>query len=376
GTDVFGNSVSLTTTTDALGFYQFANLVPGVYNLAETQPTIPGTNPPALYLDGREENGTPPAAAVANDLFTGIDLTVFPFLGGGYNFGELRPASLAGFVYIDANGNGVRDPNEPGVAGVTVTLTGTDDRGAAVNVAVVTDANGNYRFDRIRPGTYTLTETQPVALNDGVDSAGAGVATPGVAGNDRITGIVLAENQNGVNFRFGEAGLRSQFVSKRRFLNTSNGQVSVGPAGSGVANVKPIASADPSGYVYVDINGNGVRDPGEPGISGVLITLIGTTITRQKVRLTKLTDANGFYQFDELLPGTYSIIQTQPSGYRDGRLSLGTLGGTVGRNKFSNIVLRSGDNGTDYNFGELPLAPVSKKAIDQVFATMAQNEKK
>ncbi len=58
--------------------------------------------------------------------------------GTNYNFGELPPSSLSGFVYDDANNNGVKEASDLPISGVTVTLTGTDDLGAAVNIIKVT----------------------------------------------------------------------------------------------------------------------------------------------------------------------------------------------------------------------------------------------
>ena len=49
--------------------------------------------------------------------------------GNNNNFGELAPASLSGFVYLDANDNGLKEGGEIGLA-ATLTLTGTDDLGA------------------------------------------------------------------------------------------------------------------------------------------------------------------------------------------------------------------------------------------------------
>src|SRR5205807_9167394 len=102
-------------------------------------------------------------------------LTQAPFFGGGYNFGELRPAGLTGFVFVDANNNGIRDAKEPGIAGVSVLLGGRNDLGQPVNATVVTDVHGNFSFQRLRPGTYTLRETQPASFIDGRDGTGVGV---------------------------------------------------------------------------------------------------------------------------------------------------------------------------------------------------------
>ena len=50
---------------------------------------------------------------------------------------------MAGFVYLDADNNGLRGV-ETGLGGVAVTFTGTDDLGAAVNLAGATAADGGY----------------------------------------------------------------------------------------------------------------------------------------------------------------------------------------------------------------------------------------
>ena len=56
------------------------------------------------------------------------------------------PSSLTGFVYIDLKNDGKRDPGDPGIAGVVIHLTGTDDLGAAVNEQTITSAAGSYLF--------------------------------------------------------------------------------------------------------------------------------------------------------------------------------------------------------------------------------------
>src|SRR5262249_37414023 len=113
-------------------------------------------------------------------------------------------SSLAGSVYIDSNNNGQRDPGEIPIPGATVTITGTDLAGHPVNAPVVADANGNYLFRGLFPGTYILTQTQPPDLIDGLDRAGT---LGGVAGNDVITNIPVGPLQHGTNYEFGELGV-------------------------------------------------------------------------------------------------------------------------------------------------------------------------
>lgn len=55
-------------------------------------------------------------------------------------------SSIGDFVWYDRNGNGVQDAGEPPVAGVPITLSGTDKHGRAISVDTTTDAAGAYRF--------------------------------------------------------------------------------------------------------------------------------------------------------------------------------------------------------------------------------------
>ena len=80
-----------------------------------------------------------------------------------------------------------------------------------------------------------------------------------------------------------------------------------------------MSSSSLSGFVYADtgVNGfnDGIKQTGELGISGVLITLDGGVETGNYSDLTTTTDANGFYRFSNLRPGTYRISESQPSGW-------------------------------------------------------------
>ncbi len=305
GTDILGNPVNLTTTTDANGEYNFVGLVPGTYTLTETQPVT--------YVDGGVTVGTSGGTAGTNvisniTLTSGVD-------GTGYNFAE-RSAEISGSVYVDGNNNAVRDGSESGISGVVITLTGTDASGNPVNESTTTDANGDYIIVGLPASNgsgYTLTETQPATWADGLDAAGnAG----GVVANDVISAIVLNNTALASGYDFGE--LAGSF----------------------------------SGSVYIDTNNDGIQDIGELPIAGVTITLTGTDDLGNPISLTTTTDINGDYSFSGLRPGTYTLTETQPPIYIDGIVSAGSLGGTVGTNVISNITLASGEDGSDYNFAE------------------------
>jgi uncharacterized repeat protein (TIGR01451 family) len=118
-----------------------------------------------------------------------------------------------------------------------------------------------------------------------------------------------------------------------------------------------------SGYVYADTSpgglNNGIKDPGEPGIPNVTVTLTGANDVGP-VSVVTATDANGFYHFDSLRPGTYTITETPPAGYIDGKDTIGTQGGLTGHDVFYGIALAQGVQGANNNFGEL--TPVESPA--------------
>lgn len=309
GVDDLGAPVSGSTTTDGTGAYAFTNLRPGSYTITETQPSG--------YLDGKDTQGTPGNGAASNDVFATIGLAA-GVNGVNNNFGELLPASLAGFVYVDANNDGVFQGTETPISGATVKLSGVDDLGAPVSASTTTNGTGAYSFPNLRPGTYTITETQPGGYLDGKDTQG----TPGngAASNDVFATIGLAAGVNGVNNNFGE-----------------------------------LLPASLAGFVYVDANNDGTFQGTESPISGVTVSLKGTDDLGNPVTATTTTNASGAYSFTGLRPGTYTITETQPGAYLDGKDTQGTPGnGTAGNDVFTGIALVAGVNGINNNFGERP----------------------
>ncbi|MCP9769661.1 DUF11 domain-containing protein [Lacihabitans sp. LS3-19] len=74
--------------------------------------------------------------------------------------------------------------------------------------------------------------------------------------------------------------------------------------------VTPVASI--GNFVWLDVNQNGVQDPGETGIGGVLVTLErpdGSFVA------STTTDPSGAYLFANLVPGSYVVVFGKPSGY-------------------------------------------------------------
>ena len=148
-----------------------------------------------------------------------------------YNFGELLPiGSLSGYVYEDNNDNGVKDEGEAGIERVLVQLFVVGDDGIARFAdSRLTDSEGYYEFESLEGNkTYVLRETQPTEYYDGKDAVGTifGETVGALGENDEIVDIDLPHKGVGIHYDFGE--------------------------------LKPGAL---SGYVYVDLNNNGLREP-------------------------------------------------------------------------------------------------------------------
>ncbi|QEG22687.1 SdrD B-like domain-containing protein [Mariniblastus fucicola] len=322
--DPFADTTPIFVRTDAAGHYSVDGLPPGIYEVIEIN-SYPGeVDPLAAYIDGKDalgEVGNAKTGTQKNDQFSNVELCADDH-GVEYNFGELKPASISGYVSVDVPGQSKLGPNDPDfkpIEGVTIQLL--DDSGNVIETTK-TDATGQYEFDGLAPGSYSVVEIQPEGYYDGGDVVGT-VAnkTAGVLANDRFSNIVLGSGQSGTRYDFCE-----------------------------------LEPASISGFVSVDVPGQSKLDPSDPNfrpIEGVTIQLLDES--GNLVKTTK-TDASGQYQFNDLEPGTYSVVEVQPEGYLDGGDVVGGVAnktvGTLLNDRFDNIVVGSGQAGTRYDFCE------------------------
>ncbi len=378
GTDVFGNPVELTATTGTDGTYQFDNIPPGDYTLTETQP--------GAYASG--------SVAATNEIPISVSGT--PLLDN--DFSE-DGAVIAGRVSESVDGTGDPSTVDPGIAGVTVTLTGTDVDGNTVERTTTTDADGNYRFADLPAGTYTVTETQPDEYSNVATIAGSNGGT--TSGNDDvITEIVIGPGENATGYDFNEAisaisgvvnieGTDTPLAGVEVTLYDENGDVVattvtdengvyVFPdvlAGTydvvqtqpdeygsvsentlrvehGTTGTSDVDFVEKAGVIEGVVTVDGVCPPADAGtaslcvggtISGVTITLTGTDVNGNRIEVTTVTDELGQYRFVDLPAGTYEVVQTQPDGYIDG---------TVEPDNTIEISLAGGEESLDNEFSE------------------------
>ena len=258
------NKVIATTTTDQNGEYKFSNLAPfASYTVHEVQP--------AGYFEFGDTVGS------AGGTLQGLDTIVGATPGSGqnatdYDFCVQAPATIAGMVHVDMNGDCIYEPGEPLLAGVTIQLLNSNNQ---VVATTVTDQNGEYKFSGLQPGVYSVHEVQPAGYFEFGDSVGS--AGGSLQGLDTIVNATLGSGTNATDYDFCVQ-----------------------------------APASLSGMIHVDLNGDCVYEPGEPLLAGVTVQLLDSN---NQIVGTTTTDQNGMYTFAGLKPGTYTVHEVQPNGY-------------------------------------------------------------
>jgi len=131
--DIECQTSSASTTTDDIGNYWFIN--------------IPTPNECTVSEEIRPD-WTPTTP-------TKVDVSVGPGdIVEGVNFGNWQPASIHGMKWNDLNGNGLKDPGEPGISGWKIDVECQD-----FSASTATDDIGNYWFINIpTPNECTVSE--------------------------------------------------------------------------------------------------------------------------------------------------------------------------------------------------------------------------
>ena len=177
---------------------------------------------------------------------------------------------IAGTVFQDDNGDGIQQIGEAGIAGVEITLTGTDVFGNPVETTVLTDANGVYEFTELNAGTYSVEQTQPEGFTDGEEMGDSSFTIE----NDRMSNIQLGFGQSFRSSTFAEQvptlGATGNPPRLPGFLPFNASRISnliggflggPGPIYSGT----PISTSPVSGDAGIPVTGGYSIDPSETG---------------------------------------------------------------------------------------------------------------
>lgn len=199
------------------------------------------------------------------------------------------PGNIGDLVWNDLDKDGVQDPGEPSLAGITLQLLNSS--GVIVGTTI-SDASGKYLFRSIDPGNYSVRAMLP-------PNYGFTTQTNTV---DNTNGTATKERGSDVN------AITGQTFS----VNVSSGELETNIDIGLVYNTPELTGAI-GNYVWLDENNNGVQSSNEPGISGVTVTLYNNSGNPVK---STITDANGRYLFTDLPLGTYTVGFSLPPTMR------------------------------------------------------------
>ncbi|MBN1677609.1 MAG: hypothetical protein JW880_03640 [Candidatus Thermoplasmatota archaeon] len=234
-----------TFQTDPTGYYEFTMLLPGVYTVSE------------VMKDGWVPTGpisTPPFALGSGMAFT-------------HSFGNMPEGSICGYKWWDYDLDGVWDEGELGIENWTIYLYGMDVGGLLWDLSVQTGRDGRYCFSNLTPGVYFISEEMRAGWYP--------TSSPMV----EVDVSALQPFERSVNFS-----------------NAKYGNI--------------------TGFKWLDEYMNGYKDGNEPFLEGWTICIEGTLINGTHYGpYCTLTDENGMYYFDGLLPGEYTIWEVLPEGW-------------------------------------------------------------
>ena len=279
---VENGKVVANTTTDENGLYSFENVLPGTYTINDPVPT-------GMVLTTSST----------------VTVTIKTVVVTNVNFGIRGSNSISGMKYEDLNGDSTKNPGEKGLSGWEMVLTGSTWFGKPLpTLTATTDNNGNYKFERLLPGTYKVSETSRTGWTQ----------TAPAGGSHSIVFDVRTPPREAKDNDFGNR----------------------------------LAAQSISGVKYNDINGNGVRDPGEPGMGGWKINLEPAGGGVIKVATT---EADGSYSFTDVASGTYTVREIHQPGWDQKAPASGTY--TVTLDSSTTSV-----SGKDFgNWNPLPANP-------------------
>lgn len=354
--DNFRDSGETSTTTDSNGDYQFSNLTNGTYYIRQ----CPGAS--VTYFASVPDQGVY-QVDISGSSVTSKDWITF------------RPIRVTIPKWQDMNGNGVRDEGDAGVPDWTLSLSGESNVLASYNTTLSvsgdTDSNGDAVINDIRPGTWTLSESQTTGWNQSypgnwgtisVDLTSGQNLTHTGFGNWQIPAplslrLTNDANENGSS-DIGEVGISgiTFFLDKNGNAILDDGEVSGATNTTGIVSLQPnslgtqsactsdtsflnpispawssgswcqdvtFASGDDqkimlfyatpagvmiSGTVWEDFNGDGIRDSGDDGVANMCIFNDADNDGVKDDGETEIaSDATGAFRYGPVIDGVYHL---------------------------------------------------------------------
>ena len=243
--------VIATTTTDKDGKYSFEHLPDGTYSVKVVKDGALTDTDQTGDPDNKLDNASEP-----------ITLDEKNPTKGDVDFGYVPNNTIKGTVYRDDNRDKTINGDEPGLERVSVQLLDEDGK---VLQTLDTDADGNYAFQHLPDGKYTVKVVRSSSIKD-----------------------------------------YDQTEDPDATVDDTSAVYTMGPENSlqEKVNFGYVPDYSIAGRVYRDSDKSGSYTDGEETFSGVTVDLLDKD---GKVVATTTTDRDGNYSFEKLPAGTYRV---------------------------------------------------------------------
>lgn len=303
-TEAATGTIVSTAVTDLSGTYRFHGLTPGTeYQIQFEAPTTLGSaflsfgfsnanvgsddsqDSDVVTVDAEGLGRTATFVAVEASAISHLDAAIY----------NANPAQITGRYFIDANGDGLHNSDESGVAGAMVELLDTST--GRIIASTTTDASGDYSFTGLTAsdGAKVLFESVDAlsgSLSDFVFTDPRATASPS-----------LDSDVTGLDFRgWGET----------EAITLGAGQI----VSDVDAGLRAPTGGSISGRYFLDLDRDGIEAPSDLGISGALVYLFADGVPGRIAVTT--TDAQGRYSFEDLAPhDRYRVFFDSPDALGD-----------------------------------------------------------
>ena len=249
--------VIATTTTDKDGKYSFEHLPDGTYSVKVVKDGALTDTDQTGDPDNKLDNASEP-----------ITLDEKNPTKGDVDFGYVPNNTIKGTVYRDDNRDKTINGDEPGLERVSVQLLDEDGK---VLQTLDTDADGNYAFQHLPDGKYTVKVVRSSSIKD-----------------------------------------YDQTEDPDATVDDTSAVYTMGPENSlqEKVNFGYVPDYSIAGRVYRDSDKSGSYTDGEETFSGVTVDLLDKD---GNVVATTTTDKDGKYSFEKLPAGTYRV-KVHPDG--------------------------------------------------------------
>jgi hypothetical protein len=367
--DASGSIVG-TTTSAADGTYAFTGVFIGEY--AVQAASLLGTRYSVLFVSAGDSFPNlnvvyqQPIETVADGRSAVSVDGVHPDLLQDFGFQRFQ-GSIGDTVYLDANQNGTQDLGEPGFGGVTVNLlrcAWTDANGdgffqsgertgcttvattltTADDATTPADESGKYLFTNLATpsaGQHYVVAVEVATLPGTSQTLTADPETDGLACTALPSPDVPGDPYPPPSVCDSEHLVR-QFTGTQNYLGADFGYVISDP------NFGLFGDT-----VWIDTDGDGVADPGEPGLAYVTVWMDadndgvvdwtdgngnGRWDAGEGERWTT-TDSNGYYLFTSVANGTYANVKVKASDLPPGLTqTFEVRGGNLANNNVTVVI--------------------------------------